>query len=669
MFVKVLKGFVSLQLGLLGCCLTNGQDSLVSEGDDGRLIYAAYANRGETEKWNRIPDFSHCGYRGGGVELPRDLRVIEEIEASESDQHALIQAAIDRVSALPLGDDGFRGSILLKAGTHYVGAPLEIESDGVVLIGEGQDLAERGGTELVATSATKHTFITIGGGSNANYGSRKAILDDYVGTGSDRIRVEDVDSFSVGERIQVVMTPNDAWVEALGMDAYGWTGDGYNIAYERNVVGIEGEQLVLDSQIVQPLRAVYGGGYVRSFEPYARVRSCGIENMLITSSYSGEEDEEHGWVAVLLDKAEDCWVRNVTSRYFGYACVSAKASYHCTIEECAALDPISRVTGGRRYSFDVSSGTSHTLFQRCYTRGGRHDAVTGSRVPGPNVFLDFYIDENSNDPGPHHRYSTGILFDNLRITGSTGLRVQNRKDSGSGHGWAGAQIVFWNCKSDTFVCDAPPTAMNFSFGYDGEAIDGGWGPEEPFGHLEEGDPHVSPRSLYLMQLRDRLGVDALLKVADWRQLKGGILDDLKTWRGLGDLKDVEGSSLSLTIQDWLNVNALLSVTDRYSERGIMAGHAYLGGIDLVDRGPLEIEKAEFDGKEGVALWVQSRLGLRTGKVVLERSETLDAWDRVEASGLPLLSDRVLKEGVRQRRWFISMNSNQPEFFRLGLWEE
>ena len=35
-------------------------------------------------------------------------------------------------------------------------------------------------------------------------------------------------------------------------------------------------------------------------------------------------------------------------------------------------------------------------------------------------------------------------------------------DSGSGHGWAGAQQMLWNSELEEFVLQAPPFAMNWS---------------------------------------------------------------------------------------------------------------------------------------------------------------------------------------------------------------
>ena len=83
--------------------------SLVFPGADGRLEYALYANRAQSNSINQVPDFSFAGYQGGGVALPY-VEVKETIGPSSGDAGAMIQAAIDRVSLLPLDASGFRGS-------------------------------------------------------------------------------------------------------------------------------------------------------------------------------------------------------------------------------------------------------------------------------------------------------------------------------------------------------------------------------------------------------------------------------------------------------------------------------------------------------------------------------------------------------------------------------
>ena len=74
-------------------------DQIVSIGKDGRLIYAA------DDQGNQIPDFSNCGYMGGGVELP-DVNVVEILFPEEiGDDTHRIQAAINHVAVLPEDED------------------------------------------------------------------------------------------------------------------------------------------------------------------------------------------------------------------------------------------------------------------------------------------------------------------------------------------------------------------------------------------------------------------------------------------------------------------------------------------------------------------------------------------------------------------------------------
>ena len=58
---------------------------------NGRLQYAADA------RGNRIMDFSHAGYKGGGVRIP-DVRVARTVRPAAGDNTTHIQAAIDEVS-------------------------------------------------------------------------------------------------------------------------------------------------------------------------------------------------------------------------------------------------------------------------------------------------------------------------------------------------------------------------------------------------------------------------------------------------------------------------------------------------------------------------------------------------------------------------------------------
>lgn len=511
---------------------------------NGQLVYNKYANARQTNVVNQIPDFSNCGYRGGGVKIP-DVPVVKIIQAVQGDCRALIQAAIDSVSSLPADANGRRGAILLKAGIYAVDSSLTIKAGGVVLRGEGNGVT---GTVLIATRQVQHNFIVLQGAGN-NYGeisgSRVHIADTYVPVGTKTITVPSGHTFAVGNTIVIQKTPNEAWIDTLDMRQYGWTTSQYRITFERQVVAVQGNTLTLDIPIVDPIEQAYGGADVYRSNVTGRIKECGVENMRIESDFISDTSENHGWVAVYLARVENSWVKNVVAKYFGYSCVYILGqSRNNTVEDCAMIDPKSVTTGGRKYSFNMDGYATGNLFQRCMTWGGRHDYVTGARVTGPNVFLDCVAENTFDDIGPHHRYSTGLLFDN--IYGGR-IRVQNRGASGTGHGWAGAQTLFWNCRSvkSDFEVESPPTARNWGIGCIGLT-------QVNTGYWESWGTPVLPRSLYLQQLEERMGTQALTDIATPQQLQNTLRDSLRARaiRIAGELRvspgTVPGTSFDLT---------------------------------------------------------------------------------------------------------------------------
>ncbi|MEX0330582.1 MAG: carbohydrate binding domain-containing protein [Puniceicoccaceae bacterium] len=515
--------------------LPAGTSSLVYYNSSNELEYAPYANRGQSNLENHLPDFSHSGYMGGGVALP-DVPIVMILEPVEGDNHAHIQGTIDTVAGFPLNESGFRGAILLKAGLYPISQSLNISSSGIVLRGEGQYPAQSGGTELYATGTEQYDLVRFTGSSSTRItGSTTVITDEFVGSGATSFTVGDASGLAVGDLIRITMKPNSDWIDLLGTAQYGWTPDSYELKYERFITAIEGNLVTVHAPLVQPIEQRYGGAEVVGIDPFGRISQCGIENLWMRSAYTSATDESHAWSAVRFQQTDDCWARNITAQHFGYACVILEYANYTTVQDSAMLDPISQITGGRRYSFNINNG-SFNLFQRCYARGGRHDAVTGSRVAGPNTFLDVLGESNYSNSGPHHRHATGSLFDRVVLTGSAGIDVENRKSSGTGHGWAGAQTVFWNCIAASSVCDAPPGQMNFNIGFTGAEKEGFWGPEEPPGIWESQDnPIDRPHSLYLGQLEARLGTEAVEAIATEPQLAGDMDYFLREWAGMGPL--------------------------------------------------------------------------------------------------------------------------------------
>ena len=151
-----------------------GTSKWVYPDAQGRLQYAADACG------NRIMDFSHAGYRGGGVRIP-DVVVARTVKPAAGDNTAQIQAAIDDVSKRTPDADGCRGAVLLEQGTYDVAANLRIAASGVVLRGSGSGV---NGTVLRVTGAPHRVFTVGGAGTWQPDGVRAAVTDAYVPAGA-----------------------------------------------------------------------------------------------------------------------------------------------------------------------------------------------------------------------------------------------------------------------------------------------------------------------------------------------------------------------------------------------------------------------------------------------------------------------------------------------------
>jgi hypothetical protein len=506
--------------------------ALAYPGPAGKLVYGTYSNVGDSRSLNVLPDWSNCGYMGGGVRIP-DIPVRRTVNPVPGDDGARIQAAIDYVSGLAFDSNGFRGAVLLKEGTYEVEETIFIRASGVVLRGEGQ--TPTSGTRIIDTGQQQDTLIRVEGGRRTDWpGTNTEITDSFVPVGARTFGVQSTTHFSVGDRVLVHRRANQRWIDDLGMTEYWDSPDYYYDHWERVITAISGDDMTVDVPIVQAIEERYGGGFVSRYSSESRISNVGVECLWLESEYDFDDDETHGWNAVELRRVENAWVRQVTSRYFGYACVNTKSeAKNVTIQDCACLDPKSKTTGSRKYSFPIDD-CCFVLVQRCFTRGGRHDYVTGSRVPGPNAFVDCLAVQCHSDSGNHHRYAEGTLFDNIK---AGELAVENRNGSGSGHGWSGAQTLFWNCEAET-VCHAAPGAMNWAIGIIGEMRLGRWEPGDPLGYWEAHGTHVAPRSLYCKQLEDRLGPKAVENVTISAQRAGAIWDQLAAWAGVGRMEGV-----------------------------------------------------------------------------------------------------------------------------------
>ena len=504
--------------------------SLVYPGTDGRLVYVA------DSLGNKIPDFSNAGYKGGGVAIPY-VAVKETVWPVLGDNSANIQAAIDRVSALPPDASGFRGAVLLRMGTYELENPVTIKASGVVLRGEGMSDI---GTILIGKipkekRAVRGALINVDGGTpvSPDEETKQVITDQYVPVGGRSITIKSARAFNVGDKVLVRRIGNQDWIKVIGEDSLSagrnrWRP--FDITYDRIIVAINGNTITIDAPIFTAVDSRWGGGEILKYND-ERIEQVGIENLRGISEYNPEvrtvaygnmdrpsfedpktryegneyySDENHVSNFVIISNAKNAWVRNITALHFVTSVVQSNAgSKWITVEDCRSIEPVSIRMGARRFIYQMNGQLC--LVQRCFSQKGRHSFVLqGSQASG-NVFLFCEAVNPYSTSEPHNRWVNGVLYDNVKapLTARYWDYII---------GWAGANIVFWNCEGD-FLVQSPPTAANYSFGHIGlNAVIFNAPLQDltaPRGHIESLDRHVTPKSLYLTQLKERLGEEAV----------------------------------------------------------------------------------------------------------------------------------------------------------------
>jgi hypothetical protein len=453
---------------------------------------------------NRLPDFSHAGYGGGGVALPVvPARVT--VSPAAGDATARIQAAIDFVSSLAPDARGIRGAVQLAVGRYEISGRLAISASGVVLRGAGSDA--RTGTVLVATGPDRRALIAIRGKADRVLAEPRAVADAFVPVGASALRLTRVDGLRAGDAVIVSRPATKEWLHALGMDVapgrqqFAWKPAAMTLTWERTIVAMDGDRVTLDAPLTTALDAKFGGGTVATYRWPGRLVNVGVENLRCESSYDAANplDEQHAWDAIALEAVRDAWVADVTAVHFaGSAVIVGPQAARVTVQDCVSLAPVSEQGGYRRHTFHTDGQL--TLFLRCRAEDGRNDFTTGYLAGGPNVFLECTAERSTGFSGSVGSWASGLLFDNVTLDGGT-LELNNRETWNQGVGWAAANSMLWQCSAPVVICRAPPTAQNWADGVWGQFVGDGW--------WSQVNEFIQPQSLYRAQLAARLGAKAL----------------------------------------------------------------------------------------------------------------------------------------------------------------
>ncbi|MGB4414351.1 MAG: T9SS type A sorting domain-containing protein [Paludibacter sp.] len=537
-----ISSMLSVAIGFL-FAQTPWQSALLTVGNNGSLTYNA------DNKGFKIPDFSHAGYKGGGVDLP-EVAVVKTISPIAGDNTKHVQDAIDYVGALPKNSEGIRGALLLNVGKYDIYGSLYVKYDGVVLRGVGEGNDPSNSTIIFARGNTpgQRTVITLGNNSQINgtkqiSNTKTNITDAIVEVGSCTFSVENAALFSVGDRIIIYHPCTQAWINAVNQGGVPypdpsaptdpderWVAGQLPINYNRYITAINGNQIAVDAPVFYTLNKSISQSYIYKPDMTGLISQVGLENLRIDIETLGGEDEAHAWQAARFKSCENAWARNCTFIHFGQSGIITEACSRSTFTDCSAINPVAIITGERMYNFNTYVYSQLNLFKNCYASKGRHHYISnGTSGASGNVFLRCTSDAINTANEGHRQWTQGMLYDNhkeINLKRDFVLGLYNRVAMGTGHGWAAVHSVLWNCDVDAtygkIALQQPPTAQNYAIGCFAKTITGNpiSATNFPIGFVEgQNKSGLFPPSLYEAQLAARKMANTTLPKTNENKLK------------------------------------------------------------------------------------------------------------------------------------------------------
>jgi hypothetical protein len=285
---------------------------------------------------------------------------------------------------------------------------------------------------------------------------------------------------------------------------------GKGTEFERTVTSVSGDTITLDAPLPQALEQQYTHATVWKYTFTGRITEAGVEDLAGDGKAFESDPSWHGGgyfnsALVSLGNAENSWVRKVYADHFGSAFSFGAGALHDTMLDTRSLDESVPLDIHAQPAAYTISG-QQSLIDTCKVTGTNlHAWVTEADTPGPNVVTNCQATNTGSrilDAGPHQRWATGVLFDDITMHGGASIELHDRQWNGSGQGWAGANSVLWNCSVGEFQVENPPTAHNWAIGCTGKQAPPA-AAHQP-GEFQSSGTRVEPTSLYAEQLRERL---------------------------------------------------------------------------------------------------------------------------------------------------------------------
>jgi hypothetical protein len=468
----------------------------VAADAQGQLIYKTLGPAGD-----RIMDFSHAGYRGGGVALPI-VAAVETVKPSGGDDTTAIQAALAAVAQRPL-TAGVRGAVLLAPGIFNLGAALQITASGVVLRGSG---SAAGGTEIKLTGAP-HDFIALKGTGNWATAAETTFTDAYVPSGARSFTVADAAGLAAGDAILIRRPVTAEWITLMGMDLLvrnglpqTWLTTTTRLAADRVITAVAGNRITIDVPLADSYDAKYvPGTTVGKYSFAGRISEVGVEHLRVTAPVITAPISQPLYGLIQVTAVADGWLRDVVALETENSVLIDQNVKRFTVQDLSILrSTIADSSMG--YPLEVQFNGSQILVLRTTVKGDNlYSYCTGARATGPNAVVNSTATGMHTRFEPHARWSTGLLADN--VVHDDALNLVNRGTAGSGHGWAIGWGVLWNSAAANLDVQKPPGSMNWAIGSKGKLSGDGT--------FDSPGAPVTPTSLYLAQLCLRLGPQAI----------------------------------------------------------------------------------------------------------------------------------------------------------------
>lgn len=381
--------------------------------------------------------------------------------------------------------------------------------------GSGDD-----GTIIKLTGAP-HRFLEIrGSGSWQVDNNSTPITDPYIPSGSDSFHVQDSSSFHAGDLVLVQRPVTEPWIHFMGMDTLvrndkpqTWIKAGSLIRTDRAIKAVAGSRITLDVPLTDSFDSKFltpPGPTLAHYTFPGRISQVGVESLRLVAPAADVPISGAQYTLLLMDAVIDGWAKDIDVRETQNGIVIGAHAKRITLDAISIVHSIPH--SGAAAPADFSLSGTQIFLNRCSVSGeGTWPVVTQAMVTGPIVVLNFKADHAG--VSPHQRWATGLLVDGAKLENTTarkqGIAFSNRNTAGSGHGWDIGWAVAWNVSSPYLLVQQPPGAMNWCIGCIGEAVNSS---NLPSGIFDSPGMPVTPSSLYLEQLRERLGDAALVNI-------------------------------------------------------------------------------------------------------------------------------------------------------------